>query len=277
MLTYSISLGAIGGRLFPELADALRRSSIMTVEVPILTFDQDDRAGRPSRRLLRGLISEGAIRAGSLHLPFGGGWDISVGDEGERKRVVSGLADLIDRSVEFQSRNLTLHASFEPIPEAERPLRMRAARRSLEALVPFAAARGFRVAVELLPRTCLGRHEDELLSLVDGFDPAAAGICFDVNHVMNRQAEIPRMIEAMTSRLSLFHISDHDGLDEQHWYPGQGVIPWPAVMRAIRATGLDLILIYETGRQAAAKDPVEAVRLVEENIPFLENAHEIAD
>lgn len=275
MLTFSISLGALGGRLTPELAEALRRSSITTVEVPIHSFDQDDRAGGPSRRLLRRLILEGAIKVGSLHLPFGGEWDISVTDDDARKRAVARLIDLIDRSVEFQCRNLTLHAGAEPIQDAERAFRLQASRRSLEALIPFAASRGFRTAVELLPRTCVGRTEQELMTLVDGFDPAVAGICFDVNHVMNRQAEIPAMIEAMKSRLMLFHISDHDGIDEQHWYPGQGVIPWPAVMRAIRATGLDLILIYETGRQAAAKNPVEAVRLVEENIPFLEHAHEI--
>lgn len=275
MLTYAVSLGALGGKMTPALADAFRRSSVQAVEVAILAADQDDRSGGPTRRLIRQLLWEGAIQVKSIHLPFGGEWDISTTDEARRVAVLCQLRDLIDRSVEFGTPNLTLHASGEPIADGERPARMGQAVRSVAELADYIRNRGFRLAVEWLPRSCLGRDETELMTLVGNLDSAQVGLCFDVNHVMGRHAELPRLIEKLRDRLQVFHISDYDGVDEQHGYPGQGVIDWPAVMRAIRATGLDLTLIYETGRLAAARDPVAALRLVEENVPFLEHAHEI--
>jgi sugar phosphate isomerase/epimerase len=61
---------------------------------------------------------------------------------------------------------------------------------SLAALARVAADDGVRVAVECLPRTCLGNAAAELRAIVDALDPAAAGVCLDVNHLNLREPDL---------------------------------------------------------------------------------------
>ena len=86
---------------------------------------------------------------------------------------------------------VVVHPSAEPIADAERAARLDGARRSLEALARVAAPAGVRVAVECLPRSCLGHTAAELLSLVGPLD-AAAGVCLDVNHLNLREPDLAR-------------------------------------------------------------------------------------
>ena len=117
--------------------------------------------------------------------------------------------------------------------------------------------------------------------LVAPFDPVHVGICLDVNHVMERWKELPEIIARLAPRLRTLHISDYDGVDEMHWFPGQGIIDWPALMNAIRALDHEVLLIYETTWQLGLQtgphiaSPAWAVRQVENSIWFLENHPEL--
>ena len=132
--------------------------------------------------------------------------------------------------------------------------------------------------MEFLPRTCVGNCVEELEQIVSRFDPDQVGICMDVNHVMNRNRELPAIIDRLAPRIRSFHISDYDGIDEAHWLPGQGVIDWPEVMRRIRAIDHDLLLILETGWQVKHKvrqDPFFSFRQNEKACWYLENCERI--
>ncbi len=113
------------------------------------------------------------------------------------------------------------------------------------------------------------------------FDPKHVGICLDVNHIMNRWRELPEIIEKLAPRINSFHISDYDGIDEMHWFPGQGIIDWPSVMKAIRSMDHDTLLIFETLYQlgtpvSLTASPLFALRQAESAIWYLENGDEIA-
>jgi sugar phosphate isomerase/epimerase len=271
MLHYGVSMGSFGGRVTPELADALRGSALNRLELLLAAIELDEREGGPSRLLLLELIAEQAVSVESLHLPFGEEWDVSAADEVERRQVVAGLLEMLERSLDFKARLVVLHAGAEPIQTAERPERLAQACRSIAELLPFLERRHLCLAVEYLPRTCLGNSEGELLDIVGRFDPERVGICLDLNHAMDRHAELPRMVAALADRLFSLHVSDYDGVDEKHWFPGQGIIDWPAVMTALRGCGRELYLFNETRRQLTGCDPIFNVRQVEESIRFLQS------
>ena len=92
---------------------------------------------------------------------------------------------------------------------------------------------------------------------------------------MTRYRELPQLIDTLAPRIRAFHLSDYDGIDENHWMPGQGVIDWRETMKHIRAIDHDLLLILETTRQLKRPsrpiDPLFAIRQNERAVWFLEN------
>ena len=95
-----------------------------------------------------------------------------------------------------------------------------------------------------------------------------------------RYRELPAMIDRLAPRIRAFHLSDYDGIDENHWLPGQGIIDWIELMRHIRAIDHDLLLILETGdwqlksRQRLV-DPQFMIRQNEKACWYLENCERI--
>lgn len=199
---------------------------------------------RETARLARDL----GLRLHSVHVPFSPAEDISQLDEGARAASCRGVLQGVAIAAELGARWVVVHPSSEPIGEAEREDRLRQCRRSLQALadeLPADSAVG--VAVELLPRTCLGRTSAELVALLDSVGHNAIGACLDVNHG-NLQEDLNDATRALGSRIVSTHISDNDGIDERHCLPGQGVIDWPALRAALAAAGYGGPLVYEVRR-----------------------------
>ena len=275
MTTYALSVSSLGGRLTDALIAALGRhppSHGGVWDLEVLPADWQPGGEDPDRLndYLR-LVGAGVVRVGSIHLPFGGVWDFSVADEAARQTAVARQLDVIDQCAPLGATQLTLHASAEPIDPAERRTRLDQALRSLAQLLPEARRHGLRLAVEWLPRSCIGHNEDEILALVTPFPAKDVGILLDVNHVMTRHAELPAIIGTLAPRLVAFHLSDYDGVDECHWIPGedQGVIVWPEVMRAIRAIDHNVRLIVETRRTLVKDDPVGMLKRLDASLDFL--------
>lgn len=101
------------------------------------------------------------------------------------------------------------------------------------------------MALELLPRTCLGQSAAELLRLLEDVDPGTAGTCLDTNHLMDRVSSLPEVVRSLGPRLFALHCSDYDGVDEKHWLPMRGVINWTAFLSALSAIGFTGPLNYE--------------------------------
>ena len=284
MHTYAISLSCLGRTITDEAAEALQDSRLDQAEIQFRDALLEDDDQRKSLENVRRLVRSGALRPASVHLPFAvhGCWlDPSSPDEAMRSSTVALFSRLIRENSDLLGPQMTMHASMEPIPPEERQTRLDQCRRSIEALLPLAQEYRFSLNVEYLPRTCLGNCPEELEYLVEPFDSTLVGICLDVNHVMERWRELPDLIARLAPRIRTFHINDYDGVDEMHWFPGQGIIDWPSTMNAIRAIPHDVLLIYETAWQLGVKtgchiaSPCWAVRQVENSVWFLENCAEV--
>jgi len=187
------------------------------------------------------ILREAGVSVSSAHLPFGWLWDPSSLDPAALATTLQRFEGLLDWIASQGIPLAVIHASIEPIEPGERPARLRTAAQSIARLGAYAKARGVAIAVENLPRTCLGNVSSELLPLAQG----ASGICFDVNHLLLETHA--SFLAAAGPRVITTHFSDYDFVDERHWFPGAGAIGWPALLRGLAAAGYAGHYIFELG------------------------------
>ena len=228
--------------------------------------------------LLKPLIEAGSVRFPSLHLPFH--WTNerpAQPEEFERHICVERLKFMIELFLPLGMQNLTMHPG-SPLDGESREEGIRCVRKTIEEVYPTAAKHNLSLNIELCPRGSLSHVPEEMEALLDGM-PDCVGICFDVNHADLRYAEVPEWIARLGKRIRSFHISDSDGIDECHWFPGVGALDWPAIMREINRLDHACPLIWEIGIGGydvpgfieREVDPVWFLRRVKESMAWLQS------
>ncbi len=268
----AVSTSVFAGPVDETHWDALDESGVRAVELvgpsTKCPLDDPDWFRRAESRLRRS-----RTRLHSVHLPYGRTLDLSQPDDAGRAAALAATERHLRLAAALGAPLVVVHPSAEPIADAERAARLDRARRSLEALSRVAAEHGVRMAVECLPRTCLGNTAAELRSIVDALDAATVGVCLDVNHLNLREPDIGAAVAALAPRLLTLHCSDNDGVDERHWLPGAagGVIDWRAFLGALRENGYPGPFLYEV--RAPDPDPAVALRAVADNYRDLLATH----
>lgn len=212
----------------PLLAD----SRIATFEFRQEVFDGD--VSGKVRAATREMLEKTGKRFISCHIPFSRIDDVSDPEEEVRLCAVSRLRRQLDEAYFFGSGIIVLHPSTEISAEEPRKIRMMQLRKSLWELQDTLRAHRMKLALEWLPRMCLGNSLDELKEMLRDLDRNVLGICLDVNHMMGAYSNLPQIVESIGSDLTTLHLSDYDGIDEKHWMPGEGVIDWEAFLGALR-------------------------------------------
>lgn len=74
--------------------------------------------------------------------------------------------------------------------------------------------------------------------MVDSFESKAVALSIDTGHAhlarcMSGAPPVDFFVRDAGAQLSHVHIQDVDGHADRHWAPGEGVIEWPAVFRAL--------------------------------------------
>ncbi|MBT3382031.1 MAG: sugar phosphate isomerase/epimerase [Lentisphaerae bacterium] len=261
-----VSLHSVMMPLTAEHEGVLQGTDVRTAEVLPARFFDDERPAEGKAVLGRMLATSG-VRVATVHCPFGGGLDISCLDDAVCEIGRGVLVEAIALAEELGAPMVVVHASTEPITDAERPARLRRSRESLASVADRCGESGIRVAVELLPRTCLGNTVDELLALLEGLSEEVFGVCLDVNHLMDRFADLPNVVRRLGDRLITLHLSDYDGVDEKHWMPGEGVIDWRAFMLALQEIGYTGPFNYEA--KPHGDTPAEKICDLEANFRML--------
>ena len=185
----------------------------------------------------------------SFHLPFLPFNIIDVSAPAVAESSVEYLSALIEKATGIGIKTIVIHPSGEPIAEEDRPVRMQTAKKSLAALADFATAHGAVIAVEDLPRTCLGRDSSDILDLISAHP--ALRVCFDTNHLLGES--ISEFIKKVGDKIVTTHVSDYDAINERHWLPGEGVIDWKSLKDDLVAVGYDGYWLYELGLEASTK------------------------
>ncbi len=240
-------------------AERLAGSSVKAVELWEPDFDKDEHHVTEMRRLL----AIAGVTARTVHAAFGGALDPSSPNPDVRAAGIEAFRAALDLAVRMQAQIVVVHASAEPILDEERAARIAEAQRSIRTMAKMAGNVGCRIAVELLPRSCLGNSAQELLALLEGIDPQTAGVCLDTNHMMADFVALPDAVRTLGPRLIALHCSDYDGIDEKHWPPLRGVIDWPAFLTALSDIRFQGPLNYEATLDG--ETPAEKLAFLEDN------------
>jgi sugar phosphate isomerase/epimerase len=225
----------------PETAELLDGSSVQTVELWEPTFSKS----KDHVLLMRNLFDTSGVEVRTIHADFGGSIDISALDQPIRSAGIQAFGTALNLATRMGAQTVIVHPSSEPITNEARTRRMAKAKSSIMTISDMANNVGCRIALELLPRTCLGHSVEELLSLLDAVDPGIAGVCLDTNHLMDDFTSLPVVVRNLGPRLLTLHCSDYDGVDEKHWPPGRGVINWQDFLRALRDVDFSGSFNYE--------------------------------
>ena len=191
------------------------------------------------------LAASCGVRISSIHLPFAPFSQIDPSTRNPEKRafLLEKQTELIRAAGDAGIGIAVIHPSGEPYPEEERAERLACACGVLEQLTRVATESGMVLALENLPRTCLGRSSEEMLYFLDRIPELRA--CFDTNHSLSE--DNVHFIRALGDRIVTLHVSDYDGVDEKHWLPGEGINNWSAMIGALEEVGYTGRFLYELG------------------------------
>jgi len=242
-----IYCGTAIGRPYPITRENLALVAAARIERVEIAFYGDAFAYRDEsavREAERALAATG-VASKSVHLDFGDHYDFSSLDEGLRRRAVEDAKTALRACRALGAAIAVVHGSDEPVADGDRAGRLGILNASLAELCQAARDNGVRLALELLPRTCLGHTSAEALAAVKGLAAETIGFCVDTNHV-NIREDPAAVVWSLGRRILTFHISDNDGVDERHWFPFEGVIDWKSFMAAVKGIGYEGQFIFET-------------------------------
>ena len=190
---------------------------------------------------LKGYSEKYGVALWSFHIPFQT-TDIASADRAWRLCSLEYICELIKQASEAGIHKFVTHASTElsddPVRRAET---LAIAKESLSQLADFAANYGSVICVEDLPRYCLGNCSEELLDILSANDKLR--ICFDTNHLLGE--DILSFVKKVGDKIETVHVSDYDYIDERHWLPGEGEIPWYDLYKALLEAGYAGAWMYE--------------------------------
>lgn len=183
------------------------------------------------------------IELWSFHFPFAPFESLDISKPSLCAYTVEYLSELMKKAADIGIDKFVIHASGEPIEDDERGQRMECARQSLDTLAELAKKEGGVIAVEDLPRSCLGKNSDEIKELVSANDKLR--ICFDTNHLLSES--VTDFIHNVGDKIITIHVSDYDRINERHWLPGEGIIQWGDLVNALKEVGYTGPWLYEIG------------------------------
>jgi len=214
------------------------------------------------------------IRLWSCHLPFTpwGMLNISKPDPQVRSYTLDLYKELIRKASDIGVDKFVIHPGSEPNSEDTevRGELLKHCMESLNTLAEIAAEYGAVIAVEDLPRSCLGRTAEEILQLISANDKLR--VCFDSNHLL--MDDNLNFLKKLAGKIVTVHISDYDFLNERHWLPGEGKVDWTALYEGLKASGYEGVWLYEIGQKKPASI-LEGRRL--EFSDYVRNAREIIE
>lgn len=235
-----LALSTNGAAATRETFQKYREAQIPAMEVSNGQMADADRIDFP---MLRRCADEFGITLWSYHLPFAPFKSLDPSVPALAEGTVAYFCSLIDKAADAGIRIFVVHPSGEPIAEEDRSMRMSTAKKSLFALAEYAKKKGGVIAVEDLPRTCLGRDSSDILELISAHPDLR--VCFDTNHLLKE--DIGDFIRAVGDKIVTTHVSDYDFINERHWLPGEGQIDWAMLKNTLKSVGYAGCWLYELG------------------------------
>lgn len=242
---WPLALSVGPGAMNDTALDALARAGICQVELssgdiaPYYdTLDFPHRA----KEIVAQARAHG-VTVSSLHLPFSpfAALDPASAKPAVRRYAVEKQSELLRACGEAGIPLAVIHPSGEPYLPRWRENRMACAVETIGKICAAATACGVTLCLENLPRTCLCRTSDEMLTFLRAIPELR--VVFDTNHSLKE--DNAHFIRAVGEKIVTLHVSDYNFIDERHWLPGEGKNDWEAILTALEEVGYTGRFLYE--------------------------------
>ena len=235
---FKLGLSSCSKEICDKLFKDYKKEGIDAIEISRSSIDDCEAL---DFELIDTLLNKYGIEPWSFHLPFIPFQKIDISSEELAEESLSYLDTVMERASAIGFTRFVVHPSGEPIDEDKRGARMERAKKSLFTLAELAKKYGAQIAVEDLPRTCLGRDADDMRELLSAHPDL--GVCLDTNHMLS--SDPVELIYALGDKIITTHISDYDFINERHWLPGEGKIDWQRIIKALKDVGYKGAWLYE--------------------------------
>ena len=226
-------------RLHPGLLELAARSGAQAVEI-FAARQHFDYTSREHVQELAGWFSSNALECWSMHAPLFP--DREMGRAGapavnllhpEKSRRIDAM-DEVKRALEtaehIHFKNLVVHLGERT--DSWSPRTLEHALTALEHLDAFAQPLGVRLLAENLVSE--PTSPEHLMEIFIQGHLNRVGVCLDVGHA-HMTVGVQEAIATLGNRIGSVHVHDNNGFRDEHLWPGDGTIEWPATMQALKA------------------------------------------
>ena len=123
--------------------------------------------------------------------------------------------------------------------------------KSMETIVRQAENIGIKIAAE---NTHYFKQIDILLQEIDS---PYLGLCYDTSHDFVQGQSKGALLTKHRSRLMCVHISDNDFVEDRHWLPGNGLIPFKSFIDTVKDSGCCMSMEVYPSEQEKSLSPEE--------------------
>jgi sugar phosphate isomerase/epimerase len=219
-------------------------------DAPQAHFTQLD-AG--DRRALR----EAAMRCElSLHAP---GYELNVASANpcNQEEAVRQYREAVYLAAEIGARRLVVHEGHMSYWKLDRREARKAALAGLNEVLKLARQMGIVIGLENTNYGKFAMYDSwqewaAMASELAAADDPALQLVLDVGHARLAGWDIPGLLRTLAPRIGQLHVHDNTGASDDHLHPGQGVVGWREVGRALLETGCEATIILESGPFEAA-------------------------
>ncbi len=238
-------------RLHPGLLELAERSGAQAVEL-FAARQHFDYTSRESVAELAEWFASNSLQPFSMHAPLYP--DREMGRAGapyvnllhpEKSRRIDAM-DEVKRALETADqiplRYLIVHLGERDDGWSQRTIEL--ALTALEHLGAFAGPLGVRLLVEnLLSDATTPEH---LVTILEMGHLSNVRVCLDVGHA-HITTGVAEAIAALGNRIVSVHVHDNHGAKDEHLWPGDGTIDWPAAAKALKALATPPAAVLEIG------------------------------
>lgn len=244
--TVSYSTFGFRDRELPVALDAILAAGFDSIELSADHSGLDQPIASTAARVRKQLESRG-MTVPTMHALLG---DHNPGTpiESLRRKNVAELADWLRFAGDIGADGVVVHAVPNPmfLPDGDMAQYVAAmsdaVERSLDELIPVAAASKMRILLENLYYSAGEQLEYPLMNMrqlrtfVDSFPAEQLGLVLDTGHAGISNLDPAAEIEAAGERLWGTHLQDVDGEGSQdnHWLPTHGTLDWDAISSALK-------------------------------------------
>jgi sugar phosphate isomerase/epimerase len=238
-------------RLHPGLLEQAGRAGAQAVEI-FAARQHFDYTNAEEVRDLGAWFRSSDVEAWSMHAPMYP--DREMGRAGapavnvihpEKARRIDAM-DEIRRALETAEhipyKNLILHLGERTDTWSLRTIEYSIT--ALEHLGAFARPLGVRLLVENL--TSEPTTPEHLVTVLQMGHLDNVGVCLDLGHA-HMTVGIPEAIATLGAHIASVHVHDNHGAKDEHLWPGDGTIDWPAAVSALKALPTPPALVLEIG------------------------------